>query len=191
MPEVRGITRFDARNLEELWAELGKPNRVANLELKVTDPGPNGVAEEMRYSSVSFEPLRAWVHVKGPDETWVLGRAQQIKRRLRRTRRKLAGDPAAVYLVASVVGGAGVLVVYFLWLSGIVHGWLVWVLLLLADLAISVIIWRWWRRRNTTEIVLEDSRRPWSRDNRINLVATAVAVLSLALAAYQTWGPKH
>jgi hypothetical protein len=187
----REITVIKAAGLDELWAELGNPKRVANLQLKVTDPGANGIAEETRSSSVSFEPWRAWVTVNGPDETWVRGRAQALETRLRDARPALPADPEAVYVVAPGVGAVGGLLIFFLWRHGVLHGWPVLVPLLLADLAISVITWWWWRRRNTTEIVLADSRVSWSRADKISFTATIVAVLSLALAAFQEWGPKH
>jgi hypothetical protein len=122
----------------------------------------------------------------------VRGRAQQIEELLRATRMKLPGDPEASLALGPSMGLVIGFLVFALWISGAIHSWLVALPLLLAGAAISVIAWRWWRRRNTTEIVLNDSSsKPWSRADVISLVATAVAVLSLALAALQTWGRKH
>lgn len=182
-----GITTREEASLERLWANLRNPDRVTNLDLKVADDA----ASEMRYCSVSFEPRRARVDVNGSDRTWVRGRAQVIEEKLRSTRGSFPADPEAVYVAAAGAGSASFLLVLYLWLFGIVRGWLILGLLLLAGLAISVISGRWWRRRNATEIVLEERRIPWNRADRISFIATVVAVLSLALAAWQTWGPKH
>jgi hypothetical protein len=184
------VTVTKVADLDELWAALGNKG-VANLELAVTDPGSNGIAGDARSSSISFEPWRAWVEVKGPDETWVLGRAQAIEKRLRDAQPTLPADPEAVYVVAPAVGAVGGLLIFFLRKYGILHGWQVLVPLVFADLAVSVITWWWWRRRNSTEIVPANSRVGWSRADKISLVATIVTVLSLALAAFQEWGPKH
>lgn len=64
--------------------------------------------------------------------------------------------------------------------------------LLVAAFGLSLVLWRWLSRRNATRIILtNDKRQPWSRADRIAGGIFVVTVLSLAVIAYQTWGPKH
>ena len=54
---------------------------------------------------------------------------------------------------------------------------------------LGLLVWRWLRRRSVVEIILgEATRGSWSRGDLITLVGVAVAVVTLALIAIQTFG---
>ena len=65
-------------------------------------------------------------------------------------------------------------------------------LLLVGAFGLSLVLWRWLSRRNTTRIILtNDKRQPWSRADWIAVSILIATVLSLTVIAHQTWGPKH
>jgi hypothetical protein len=131
------------------------------------------------------------VSVTGPDDTWVLGRAEELRRLLRGTRTRFAWSPLysatvamGFFVVALVPADLPVS------LGGLHKA--ASTLLLVAAFGLSLALWRWLSRRNATRIILtSDKRQPWSRADWISGGILAVTVLSLAVIAYQTWGPKH
>ncbi len=181
-----GIVKHTAATPEELLLELGSPDRLENLTLSVHDGG----LSDGRMVYVAIDARRAWISVEGPDETWIRGRAQQLEDILRRIRVRLGADPHAAPLIALMVfwlGSLGAIAASEAVRPMTAHYRNLLASLLIAAVAVGFLAWRWWLRRNTTIIALASATHRWSHGDRIGVAALVVAILSLALAAIQTW----
>lgn len=188
---TRGIASVRDPTLDELFAGLDASARLAELEFRMLDPASQGAGSEQDKSVIVLVDAKStFVAVSGPDQTWVLGRAEELRSLLRATRRRFAGNPGSPALVATWF-----LTVALLPLDLLVFLTKVPVAIVLslvgALTGLSLALWRWLRRRNATRIILDgDRRQPWVRADWIAIGILVVGVLSLAVVAYQAWWPK-
>jgi hypothetical protein len=193
---ARGIASVRDPTLDELFAGLDASARLAELEFRMLDPASQGAGSEQDKSEqdksviVLVDAKSTFVAVSGPDQTWVLGRAEELRSLLRDTRRRFAGNLSSPALVATWF-----LTVALLPLDLLVFLTKVPVAIVLslvgALTGLSLALWRWLRRRNATRIILDgDRRQPWVRADWIAIGILVAGVLSLAVVAYQAWWPK-
>ena len=190
---TQGIAQIQEPTLDKLLTELGAPERLMEIEFHMYDPGADRSAgmDQARSTHVWVNAKRTLVSVTGPDDTWVLGRAEELGRLLRSTRTPFALSPrssatAAMWFFIVAVVPADLPVS----LTGIHKA--ASISLLVAAFGLSLAFWRWLSRRNATRIILtNDKRQPWSRADWIAGGILVVAVVTLAVIAYQTWGSKH
>ena len=190
---TQGIAQIQEPTLDKLLAELGAPERLAEIEFHMYDPGADRSAgmDQARAAHVWVNAKRTLVRVNGPDDTWVLGRAEELRRLLRDTRTRFALSPLSSATVAMWFFIVALVPDYLLAYLTKVHKAAL-ISLLVAAFGLSLALWRWLSRRNATRIILtSDKRQPWSRADRIAGGILIVTVLSLTVIAYQTWGPKH
>jgi hypothetical protein len=89
---TQGIAQVQEPTLDELLAALGAPERLAEIEMHMYDPGADWGAgtDQGRSTYVLVNVKSAFVSVTGPDDTWVMGRAEKLGRLLRSTRTRFA-----------------------------------------------------------------------------------------------------
>lgn len=174
----RGITKFSADSLAELWAEMKEPARLDELRISMRDPDPDQPGQATTVW-ITMEKWRVYVSVSGNNETWVRGRTEELRDYLRAKSVRLAVNPDSVWaapMVAALLALAGTspALIARVPLSG--------TLLLGAGLLLSALLGVFWFcMRSRTQITLVDvARSPWSRDNRIGLAGLLVAILTLA-----------
>jgi hypothetical protein len=191
---TQGIAQIQEPTLEKLLTELGAPEQLTEIEFHMYDPGADRSAgmDQGRSTYVSVNAKRTIVTVAGPDDTWVLGRAEEMRRLLRDTRTRFAlSPPLSPATVAIWFFSVALVPADLLGALTKVHE-AVLISLLVATFGLSLALWRWLSRRNATRIILtSDKRQPWSRADWIASGILVVTVLSLAVIAYQAWGPKH
>jgi hypothetical protein len=190
---TQGIAQVQEPTLDGLLAALGAPERLAEIEIHMYDPGANRGAgtDQERSTHVFVNAKSTFVSVTGPDDTWVLGRAEELGRLLRGTRTRFATSPRSSATIAMFFFTVALVPDDLLGLLTNVHRAVV-VSLLMGVFGLSLALWRWLSRRNATRIILaSDKRQPWSRADWIASGILVVSVVSLAVIAYQTWGPKH
>src|SRR5258708_701948 len=185
---TQGISKVEATTLDELFNEIDNPARIANLDINVHDQG----SQPGTYVGVSLDPLKAWVYASGPDETWVLGRSEQLKALLQGTRLKLTFN--AEYGSSTVAGFVPRILELAILLPGLIIGftWPVWVALFVAGIGLTFFTWRWLYRRNTKEILLSGTfRKTWSRGDKIHLAVLIVSIAALFFGVLQPWLSAH
>ena len=194
---TRGIASVRDTTLDELFAGLDASARLAELEFRMfdpadrADPATQGAGSEQDRSVIVLVDAKSTlVAVSGPDQAWVLGRAEELRGLLRGTRRRFAGNLSSPALVATWF-----LTVALLPLDVLVFLTKVPLAIVLslagALIGLSLALWRWLRRRNATRIILGGAgRQPWVRADWIAIGILVVGVLSLAVVGYQAWWPK-
>jgi hypothetical protein len=92
---TQGIAQIQEPTLDKLLTELGAPEQLMEIEFHMYDPGADRSAgmDQGRSTHVTVNAKRTIVTVAGPDDTWVLGRAEELRRLLRDTRTRFALSP--------------------------------------------------------------------------------------------------
>jgi hypothetical protein len=178
----RDVTRFENGTLGELLKELGDPQRLDNLKISVASHGGGTGLDPHITIEISNEMVE--ISVSGKSETWVLGRAYQLKRMLREKHRALAMfNPfatGAIVALPIVIGGEmGALIPYGdLTIEGgqaieiMAGGLLVGAIVgLLVSHALSTVL-----------VMSGPVKTPWSRGDKIALAGVIAALMAVVAA---------
>lgn len=175
-----GISEYSQDKLNTLLDELDNPPRLPELTITVNDG--------QRRISISVERTEVAVNVAGPDETWVRGRAAEIKSALRKSQTFIRLNPIAGGALPALLALIAMYSILFATASDFISvGQLAVVifgtLTVGGALAMAVV------RQVANTISLSDAARPpWTRTDKISVAILAVAVITVGIIAFQTWG---
>lgn len=127
--------------------------------------------------------------VSALDETWVRGRADELRDLLRKAHSRFGFHPMTAGFVPFGLCAFIFLGIVIALLSGLFPSGKVLLLLYLGGAAISIVTWLTLRRQSITTLTLTPGKRtPWTHSDWIGLAVLAVALVTLAVIAVQTWG---
>jgi hypothetical protein len=178
----RDVTKFESDTLGDLLKELGDPQRLPNLKISVASRSGGPGLDPRVTIEISGEMVE--VTVSGKSETWVLGRAAQLKRMLRTRHRALAmfhpfPTTAIVGLPIFLAGMFGALIPYGdLTIKG---GQVIEIMIggLLGGLLVG---WLVGHALSTVLVMSGPVKLPWSRGDKIAFAGVIAALMAVVAA---------
>jgi hypothetical protein len=174
----RGITTFKAESLEEFLAELDGLETMRNLRVYVSPRG------DSRSTTLGLLLGDVNVSVSGEDETWVLGRAEAIKRRLKITQSRWLVPSRVLFSVG--VGANVVSIILTFLLKGRARSVAPFIFTLLSLSAWAVLGAQFPLRRSRLELIPK-SHSSWSVVERSMTIIVALGTMVIMLFTILLW----